>query len=101
MKKMTQKQEKLRFITLAEANFGFYECLESDDLENASSYFESVKQIYKNQIEDIYQELLLMVSPTNGKTGSILNVQKKILDELLVFEEIEKESDAEWLHMNI
>jgi hypothetical protein len=38
-----------RFISVADCDFGFRECMEARDFENASSYYESLKHHYKKR----------------------------------------------------
>jgi len=47
--------EKIRFISVAECDYGFYDCLDAGDLENASSYYESLKIHYQNRGKKIKQ----------------------------------------------
>ena len=42
-----------RFISVADCDFGFCECMEARDFENASSYYESLKHHYKKRGKQI------------------------------------------------
>ncbi len=47
------KEKKIRFISVKECIWNFYECLRVNDCENASSYFESLLVHYKNRGKEI------------------------------------------------
>ena len=38
-----------RLLSVADTKAAFYECMECDDWENASAYFETMYQHYKNR----------------------------------------------------
>jgi len=40
---------KIRFISVAECDYGFKECMGNEDFENASSYYESLKFHYQSR----------------------------------------------------
>ena len=42
-----------RFISVADCDFGFCECMKAQDFENASSYYESLKHHYKKRGKQI------------------------------------------------
>lgn len=50
----------IKFISVKDCDFGFKECLQSNDCDNASDYYESLKVHYKNrgkQIKKLKEEI--------------------------------------------
>ena len=65
-------KEKVRFITEEECDFGFQNCIETNDMENIGDYYESIKQIYRKKLE------------------TVIGIRKQLCDEF-------KEEKKEWL----
>jgi len=55
---MMMDKGKIRFITISECDFGFYNCVQTKDFENIGDYYESLKQIYNNEIKRAKQDYL-------------------------------------------
>jgi len=87
MKPEQTSKDKIRFITIAECDFGFMDCIENDDCENASSYYESIKHIYKEKLSKLRKQHEAKIKEIREiiEGGFGLNAQqlrKYILEEL-------------------